>query len=311
MEPCGSGMWRRQGSVVSFVGIAVPSRASAPSATNPSLVLSASDDGTCRLWDLATGSLLKDYRIGGSPVTALLAAGAGDIAACVTEEGTLARIDLSAMAATEPARVHIALSQRGDQIFVGAGRHRAAQPIDGGAGAAAAKPDSFGETLGVAMNWTADYYISLHEGGAVLYWSLDGKTHRRIPCASGYERDRGQPRRLTALDRHERRPPSGMAAALLHPRPHNSQQVQTVEASPRRTPVGAGHTRGADADPRVRLRHVRTLRRGGGRRRHASNLGSEDAGHVVAIRAHDRDVLDCDIAPMTARLRCRRRLTAR
>ena len=268
----------------------------------PSLVLSASDDGTCRLWDLVTGFLLKEYRIGSGPVAGMSAAGAGEIAACITEEGGLARIDLSAMVAAEPERVHIALSQRGEQILVGAGRQVRLQSIDGNRGATSEQRPVVAETLDVAMNWTASYYISLHADGSVRYWSLEGTPTERynvMPDTTAIAVSPSGSLLLTGTSSGRLqtwRRPSPSPASQFSPMLQAVQTVQPLETAPADTlsvqatfegftPIHAcacdmSEVRAvsAGADGTLRVWDLK---------RHAM---------LFAIRAHARAALDCDIS---------------
>ena len=66
-----------------------------PQGTIPSRVLSATSDRVCRISDLDNGRVLRGVRAAGAGRPRLTVADTGDLATCVTEDGTLTRIDLA------------------------------------------------------------------------------------------------------------------------------------------------------------------------------------------------------------------------
>src|SRR5262245_27475215 len=237
-------------------------------------ILSVDAVGGCRLWEHGTGRLLREFKIGGGRGAQLAVSRDGSLAACVSEDGSVARIDLS----VEPTRASardVALDSTGARLVIGSAEriHFAEWRLPSAFSSTEHLPA--GQNV-IAVRWTGSSYLTLTDT-SIVYWSRDG---RMLDTYTMTER-------MTAVAISA----DGSVVVVGHAR-GDAAAFQRVEGQLRpigslqqgRAPVTAcacaanGHALAAGADGTLRLWDTST-------------------GAVLQeIRAHARPIVDCDMS---------------
>lgn len=260
-------------------GHRAPVLQAAPYGLGPRRILSVAADGGCRIWEAETGGLLREFAIGGSTSAQLSVASDGNLAACVREDGSLARIDLGATMEPPPSRV--ALDSTGARLLIGSGSRVRVREWR--------MPAAFTETQHVpdaqavvAALWIGSSYVTLHADGTLAYWSRDGKryTEQVLPAQT----PPGQTTAIAASPDGSLLVAGDARGDTMSWRREGDRVTARASISPGRTTVNAcacalnGHALAAGADGTLRLWDTTT-------------------GAVLQdIAAHAVPILDCDIS---------------
>jgi WD40 repeat protein len=152
----------------------------APCGRNFSLIVSVDADGSCRLWERAHGNLLREFGVVAGQRARLSVSSDGMLAACVTEDGTLARIDLDLEVATPPP-TYVTFDDQGSRLLIGSGRRIRLTDWEAESVENYVTP-SF-ESVTDAF-WGGAAYVTTHVDGTLMSWLKDGANIARSSLPS-------------------------------------------------------------------------------------------------------------------------------